>query len=411
VIAISCNPVQHSKTKHIDIRYHFIKEHVEKCTVELYFVGTEYQLAELFTKALPKERFEYLVHRIVIIMAHQQHAADVHPDELYPPNKRYDLMDTNKKIDFEHVQCPPESKLLMNIIKNHPLRFSIVVSSLVPWIYMAQFWHTLNEDGSKYRLTFILDKKELSLTLDDFRIIFYLPQATDNNHDTFVPPSSFLDMVPFYKNELGVTMELKTSPSFKTTGLLQPWQTLCKIFSKCLTTRLLWEGLHYSLHHPTSLIPYPRFTKIIISHYMTNFPEISRRVRDRNEAHRALSDACGGVSSVPKRSTVIRFRIPQRRSTRLTPPALVPTVDKADEMILQDTLQRKIGTFTTIFKFPAINQLAISSWGTNMALSFRPCLVGVTFESIHQTQHVLITRTSQSRQHDKSEPVSYYLTD
>ncbi|GJV48050.1 hypothetical protein Tco_1438262 [Tanacetum coccineum] len=39
-------------------------EHVEKGTVELYFVRTEYQLADLFTKALPKERFEYLVHRI-----------------------------------------------------------------------------------------------------------------------------------------------------------------------------------------------------------------------------------------------------------------------------------------------------------------------------------------------------------
>ncbi|GKA12158.1 hypothetical protein Tco_0691704 [Tanacetum coccineum] len=55
-IAISCNPVQHSRTKHIDIRYHFIKEHVEKGTVKLYFVGQEYQLADLFTKALPKER-------------------------------------------------------------------------------------------------------------------------------------------------------------------------------------------------------------------------------------------------------------------------------------------------------------------------------------------------------------------
>ncbi|GKD35827.1 retrovirus-related pol polyprotein from transposon TNT 1-94 [Tanacetum coccineum] len=63
-ITISCNPVQHSRTKHIKIHYHFIKEHVEKGTIELYFVGTEYQLADLFTKALPKERFEYLVHRI-----------------------------------------------------------------------------------------------------------------------------------------------------------------------------------------------------------------------------------------------------------------------------------------------------------------------------------------------------------
>ncbi|GJR74006.1 retrovirus-related pol polyprotein from transposon TNT 1-94 [Tanacetum coccineum] len=280
-IAISCNPVQHSKTKHIDIRYHFIKEHVEKGTVEIYFVGTEYQLADLFTKALPKESFEYLVHRIVIIMAQQQHAPDVHPDELYPPNKRYDLMDANKKVDLEHV---------------------IVASSSIPWIYMAQFWHTLKEDGSKYRLRFMLDKKELTLTLDDFTQIFHLPQATANNHNSLIPPPSFSDMVPFYKQVLGFTIELKTQSNFKTTGLLQPWQTLCKIFSKCLTTHvtgwdqlplqimqmlycfvnnihvdyaeLLWEELYYSLYHPTSSIPYPRFTKIIVSHYMIIFPEI-----------------------------------------------------------------------------------------------------------------------------------------
>ncbi|GKD61760.1 hypothetical protein Tco_1299269, partial [Tanacetum coccineum] len=44
-------------------------------------------------------------------------------------------------------------------------------------------------------------------------------------------------------------------------------------------------------------------------------------------------------SSAPKWSTVIRFRLPKRKSTRLASPAPVPTVDKADEMILQDTLQ------------------------------------------------------------------------
>nr|GEZ15984.1 copia protein [Tanacetum cinerariifolium] len=60
-IAISCNPVQHSRTKHIDVRYHFIKEKVEKGIVELFFVETEYQLADLFIKALPEERFKYLV--------------------------------------------------------------------------------------------------------------------------------------------------------------------------------------------------------------------------------------------------------------------------------------------------------------------------------------------------------------
>ncbi|GKB08401.1 retrovirus-related pol polyprotein from transposon TNT 1-94 [Tanacetum coccineum] len=51
-IALCCNNVQHSRLKHIDIRYHFIKEQVENEVVELYFVGTYYQLADIFTKAL-----------------------------------------------------------------------------------------------------------------------------------------------------------------------------------------------------------------------------------------------------------------------------------------------------------------------------------------------------------------------
>ncbi|GKA23677.1 hypothetical protein Tco_0709710 [Tanacetum coccineum] len=63
-IAISCNPVQHSRTKHIDVRYHFIKEQVEEGIVQLFFVGTQYQLADLFTKALPEDRFKYLVRQL-----------------------------------------------------------------------------------------------------------------------------------------------------------------------------------------------------------------------------------------------------------------------------------------------------------------------------------------------------------
>nr|GFB20634.1 copia protein [Tanacetum cinerariifolium] len=63
-VAISCNPDQHSRTNHIDVRYHFIKEKVKKGIVELFFIETEYQLDDLFTKALPVERFKYLVKRL-----------------------------------------------------------------------------------------------------------------------------------------------------------------------------------------------------------------------------------------------------------------------------------------------------------------------------------------------------------
>ncbi|GKC83864.1 retrovirus-related pol polyprotein from transposon TNT 1-94, partial [Tanacetum coccineum] len=62
-IALSCNNVQHSRSKHIDIRFHFIKEHVENGVIELYFVNTEYQLADIFTKALARERIEFLINK------------------------------------------------------------------------------------------------------------------------------------------------------------------------------------------------------------------------------------------------------------------------------------------------------------------------------------------------------------
>ncbi|GJT43061.1 hypothetical protein Tco_0951776 [Tanacetum coccineum] len=63
-IALCCNNVQHSRSKHIDIRFHFIKEQVENGVVELYFVNTEYQLADIFTKALGRERIEFLINKL-----------------------------------------------------------------------------------------------------------------------------------------------------------------------------------------------------------------------------------------------------------------------------------------------------------------------------------------------------------
>ncbi|GKC09593.1 hypothetical protein Tco_1001203 [Tanacetum coccineum] len=252
-------------------------------------------------------------------MAQLQRQYDVHQDELCPPNKCYALMDANKKIDLDNLLCPNESKIMANILQNHPLR------------------------------------KELTVTLDDFRIIFQLPQATNNNHERFVVAPKFSIMAPFFLNDLGFTLKLRSPSNFKTTGLVQPWQTLGKIFARCLITQaighdqpplqimqmlywfvnnmhvdyveLLWEGLHYELEHPSTLILYPRFTKLIGTHKTTSAP------RSPNP------DIDEGESSVQQKSTVIRLCIPPRRSTRLTPPIPILTTDEADDIILQDIIQ------------------------------------------------------------------------
>ncbi|GKA61815.1 hypothetical protein Tco_0761334 [Tanacetum coccineum] len=195
--AISCIPVQHSRTKHINFRYPFIKEYVEKIITAF--------AQMIFEKDL---KILYCV-KNVIIMAQLQSQADVPQDELY--------------------------FVLMLLHQYHR--------------------YTLKEDGSKYRLSFVLDRKELTLRLDDSRTIFHLPQATDNNHDHFVPAPTFSEMVPFYINDLAFTLELSSPSNFKTTGLIMQ-MLYCFVNNLHVDyVDLLWEGLRSTQLTPPTPIP------------------------------------------------------------------------------------------------------------------------------------------------------------
>jgi hypothetical protein len=66
-ISISKNPVMHSKTKNIPIKYHFLWEHVAEKNIRVEYVGTKEQVADIFTKPLPQEAFEYLRQRLRVI--------------------------------------------------------------------------------------------------------------------------------------------------------------------------------------------------------------------------------------------------------------------------------------------------------------------------------------------------------
>ena len=59
-INISKNPVMHSKTKHIPIKFHFLREQVIEKNIKLEYIGTKEQIADIFTNPLPRDTFEYL---------------------------------------------------------------------------------------------------------------------------------------------------------------------------------------------------------------------------------------------------------------------------------------------------------------------------------------------------------------
>jgi hypothetical protein len=66
-IGISKNPVMHSKTKHIPIKYHFLREQVAENNIRVEYVGTKEQVVDIFTKPLPREAFEYLFQILGVI--------------------------------------------------------------------------------------------------------------------------------------------------------------------------------------------------------------------------------------------------------------------------------------------------------------------------------------------------------
>ena len=66
-IKIAYNPVQHTRMKHIEICHHFIRDHVARRDIELAYVPTKDQLADIFVKPLDEPRFSYLRNELNIV--------------------------------------------------------------------------------------------------------------------------------------------------------------------------------------------------------------------------------------------------------------------------------------------------------------------------------------------------------
>ncbi|GJR05936.1 retrovirus-related pol polyprotein from transposon TNT 1-94 [Tanacetum coccineum] len=286
-IALCCNNIQHSRSKHIDIRHHFIREQVEKGVVELYFVTTDYQLADIFTKALPRERFEFLLPRL---------------------GMKNIMADLNIPVEQAPAVAPPtrtDDQIL-------PLSKAFTASSTIPAIYIQQFWDTMCFNSSTGLYSCQLDEQWFNLHKDILRDALNITPANDNN--PFVaPPSS--DTVIEYVNTLGYPSTLKNVSAMSVNALYQPWRAILSMINMCLTGKtagfdrprhpvlqILWGIIHRSNIDYTEriweefvqsiqtfltdkknlamaargkkktahlLIPSVRFTKLIIHHLRT----------------------------------------------------------------------------------------------------------------------------------------------
>nr|GEW43712.1 hypothetical protein [Tanacetum cinerariifolium] len=180
-IALCCDNVQHSRSKHIDMRHLFIREQVEKGVVELFFVTTDYQLADIFTKALPRERFEFLLSQLGM----KNTMADVN----IPAN------------DAPTKQAPGVAP---------PTRTDDQILPSSNW----------------------LDEQWFNLHKDVLREALEITPINDNN--PFVaPPSSYT--VIEYVNTLGYPSTLRNVSAMSVNALYQPWRAILSMINMCLT--------------------------------------------------------------------------------------------------------------------------------------------------------------------------------
>ncbi|GJS83621.1 hypothetical protein Tco_0750162, partial [Tanacetum coccineum] len=207
--------VEHSQSKHIDIRYHFIREQVENDVVELYFVKTEYQLADIFTKALPRERYFRL-------------QPTFQSEESMSPKRQLFLTTDN----MANKNVPTHS----------PIRSDDQILPFATWVPIGK------------KITPI-----------------------DQAHQSVSPPSG--DAIMDFVNELGYTEELHFVSRMVVNNLYQPWRAIFTNvdYAKLMWEEFV-QAIQSFLTNKTNLgiatqkgkktkphvIPYCRFAKLII---------------------------------------------------------------------------------------------------------------------------------------------------
>ncbi|KAL8156461.1 hypothetical protein AgCh_001526 [Apium graveolens] len=145
------NPVQHSMTKHISIRYHFIREHVMEGTVELYFVPIDQQLADIFTKPLCEATFTRLVNELGMV------SAILSKDE-----------------------APTDLHFIQNFLAHSEIGYDLTQPEAISGTQVLEFWRSgMYDDGGENgssSLIFTTGEDEHVVTVDTVRQALHLPE-------------------------------------------------------------------------------------------------------------------------------------------------------------------------------------------------------------------------------------------
>ncbi|GKD41577.1 hypothetical protein Tco_1261784, partial [Tanacetum coccineum] len=177
-------------------------------------------------------------------------------------------------------------------------------------------------------IKFMLDTEEFTYIMDMFRVTLHLPVETPEN--LFVVLVN-IQTIEAFMNRVGYQGVVNKVSAFYTKNLAQPWQTMFKVFNRCLTTRtsrhdqtkinilqlfhavinrtnvdyaaLLWWDFMNNVFQKKEAIQYPRFIKLIIADLMKKFPNIPQRI---DEDYHSIKDDIPLVSVYTTGNVLVR---------------------------------------------------------------------------------------------------------
>nr|GEW32863.1 hypothetical protein [Tanacetum cinerariifolium] len=317
--------------------YHFIKEQVENGVIELYFVNMEYQLADLFTKALGRDRIEFLINKLGMrsftpetlkqLMDEVDKTMDTTIDQkvamheaLVPHAQRLRIGRSNFRLLSDIKSKESTLQLVYDILRMCPFFKAFLVITDVLEIYMQEFWATATVHHHAIR--FKMDNKKHIVNLESFRDMLHICSRVH---------------------------AIRTLTDVNINNLYQPWRSFAAIINKCLTGKsygydslrlsqaqnlwglyhkrnvnyayLMWEDFVYHVEHKNSKksneMYYPRFTNFgaLLPIELTN-----EEIKNSNAYKEYYAIATGVVPPKPKAS-VRRTR--SSSDTTITPPTAV----------------------------------------------------------------------------------------
>ncbi|GJT42462.1 hypothetical protein Tco_0951177 [Tanacetum coccineum] len=254
-------------------------------------------------------------------IATQQAALD---NALVSSEKRLKIERCNARIAFSKPQREETYQVTLEALKLSPCYLAFVITAEVPQIYMHQFWNTITKIRDTYAYSFKLDKKKCRFDTEVFHEILQIcPRIL--NQDFIAPPSKE-DLVTFIQ-ELGYSSKCNMLSVIHTDQMHQPWRTFAAIINRCISgkttgldrlgesrAQILWGMYNKKNFDYVALLqedfmyqadnreissarkehmPYPRFTKVIINHFISKYKTIF--MRNKINLHTIRDDSLLGT--------------------------------------------------------------------------------------------------------------------